>query len=238
MRPIFLKSLFYFHLTCKCRNKGKNNKIFYRGAFPKGISFYFSGNNNKIFFGENSRILNSKVVVRGNNHTLVIEKDCVIKDSSFDFKDNDCCISIGDNTTSEGINIMVNENGPTIKIGRDCMFSYGISIRSGDGHSIIDLQTRMRINPVRDIVIEDHVWVGAYSNILKGSIIRSDSIIGLSSVVAGEVKSNTIVAGIPAKELKNGITWTRERHAIDQPVSENLLWEETVKAYRGSAVVP
>lgn len=53
------------------------------------------------------------------------------------------------------------------------------------------------------IVIEDNVWIGAHSIILKGVHIGEGSIIGAGSVVLEDVPKFTVVAGVPAKYLKD-----------------------------------
>lgn len=54
-------------------------------------------------------------------------------------------------------------------------------------------------NPV---IIEDNVWIGKDSFILKGVNIGEGSIIAANSVVTKDVKKNTIIGGNPAKQLK------------------------------------
>ncbi len=51
-------------------------------------------------------------------------------------------------------------------------------------------------------IIEDNVWIGARSIILKGVIIGEGSIIGANSVVTKDVLPYSIVGGIPAKRIK------------------------------------
>ena len=109
----------------------------------------------------------------------------------------------------EGGGISVTENGK-ICIGKDCMFSFGIDIRNGDSHSILDLQGK-RINKARDIVIKDHVWLGANVTVLKGVHIGSHSIIGTRSVVSKSCQTDqSIYAGVPARFIKSGIDWNRK----------------------------
>ncbi|MBD8514418.1 acyltransferase [Photobacterium sp. CAU 1568] len=54
---------------------------------------------------------------------------------------------------------------------------------------------------LKEVVIEDNVWVGLGAIILPGTIIREGAVIGAGSVVHGEVKACTIVAGNPAKVI-------------------------------------
>jgi len=58
------------------------------------------------------------------------------------------------------------------------------------------------------IIIEDNVWIGERSTILKGVKIGRGSIIASNSVVTKNVPAYTIVAGNPAvvvKHLENDI---------------------------------
>lgn len=56
---------------------------------------------------------------------------------------------------------------------------------------------------VRPVIIEDGVFIGAHSTILKGSKIGQNSVVGAGSVVAGEIPSNEIWAGNPARFIKS-----------------------------------
>lgn len=53
------------------------------------------------------------------------------------------------------------------------------------------------------IFINDDVWIGFNSTILKGVTIGKGAIIGASSVVTKDVPEYTIVAGNPAKFIRN-----------------------------------
>ena len=63
----------------------------------------------------------------------------------------------------------------------------------------------------QNIVVGNHVWIGARSIILKGVNIGNNSIIGTNSIVTKSIPSHSIAAGIPAKVLKNNVDWVRER---------------------------
>ena len=75
---------------------------------------------------------------------------------------------------------------------------------------VFDLDTKQRINQADDIIIGNHVWIGAHSTILKGSNIKNGSIIAIKSLVSSYFENeNIIIGGIPAKELKRNIYWER-----------------------------
>ncbi|HFU4497076.1 TPA: hypothetical protein ACGPAS_001050 [Streptococcus suis] len=52
------------------------------------------------------------------------------------------------------------------------------------------------------VVLNDNVWVGEYSAILKGVVVGEGSIIASHSVVTKDVPPYSIVAGNPAKVVK------------------------------------
>jgi len=53
--------------------------------------------------------------------------------------------------------------------------------------------------PIR---IEDDVWIGTHSVILPGVVIGKGAVIGAGAIVTREVLPFTVVAGVPAKELR------------------------------------
>lgn len=55
----------------------------------------------------------------------------------------------------------------------------------------------------RPIVIEDKVWIGINSTVLPGVRIGHGAIIGANSVVTKDIAPNTLVAGSPARFIKN-----------------------------------
>jgi acetyltransferase-like isoleucine patch superfamily enzyme len=56
--------------------------------------------------------------------------------------------------------------------------------------------------PGESVVISNHVWIGANSVVLKGVTIGEGAIVGAGSVVTKDVPPYTIVAGNPAKIIR------------------------------------
>lgn len=119
-------------------------------------------------------------------------------------------LKIGKNTTFSGGYINLDENSGLI-IGDDCMFGGYLSFFPSDGHSVIDTKNNKIINePISPITIEDHVWIGEHSIILKNAKIKSNSIVAAGSVVCKEfLEEGVIIAGNPAKIIKHNCTWDR-----------------------------
>jgi len=55
----------------------------------------------------------------------------------------------------------------------------------------------------KPVIIEDNVFIGAHSLILKGVIIGENSIIGAGSVVTKSIPANQIWGGNPSKFIRN-----------------------------------
>lgn len=94
-----------------------------------------------------------------------------------------------------------------VKIGDESLISWDTLLIDTDFHKIYDNQ-KNQINSNKSIEIGKHVWIGARSTILKGSVIPDNSIIGANSTYSGiQTEKNCIYGGSPAKLLKSNICW-------------------------------
>ncbi len=199
--------------SIKRKVHGDNNIIIFRQARLSSVLFDINGNGNTIEIMDNCVLKNVTFYIRGDGHKVLIKSGCRFKrGGEIWVEDNECSLSIGEYSTFENVHIAITEPKSKITIGKDCMFAYDIDIRTGDSHSIISVENNERINFAEDISIGNHVWVGAHCMLLKGSIISDDSIVATGSIVTKKFNSNgIIIAGNPAKEIKNNITWSRKR---------------------------
>ena len=122
-------------------------------------------------------------------------------------------VTIGSNFSCNDSCRILNTCEPNnrIMIGDDCMFATDIYIRNNDGHTIIDRNSCKVINHPKDIIIDNHVWLGYNVTVLKGAVIPDGCVIGARSVVSKPLtEPNAIYAGQPAKLIKSNIQWFRE----------------------------
>lgn len=186
----------------------------------KNLSLRFWGANNYVEIHEPYRIRDVKISC-GNNNKIIINNNNRHTKASIVLEEHNV-LCIGENTTMANVSLWFpGAKGTKILIGKDCMFSYGIEFRTGDGHSIYDINTKQLLNPGNDIIIGDHVWIGRNSLILKNSEIASNTIIGANSFINKAFnEQNCIIAGNPAKVVKKDVNW--DRRATDY-FDETLL---------------
>lgn len=118
--------------------------------------------------------------------------------------------------------------GAAIKVGNNFGVNYGVeiyaakSITMGDNTMVGDLVTiydtafhsvdegsEPRVAPV---TIGDNVWLGRGSLVLPGVTIGDHSVVAAGAVVTKDVPARTVVAGNPARpvrEVKAGDDWRR-----------------------------
>jgi len=102
----------------------------------------------------------------------------------------------------------------SIYIGDDVLVSQDTYMWNGDGHAIFNLDKNC-INHGDDIFIGNHCWIGHAVEILKGTFINDNCVIGARSVVSKKFhEKNCIIAGHPAKIVKRQINWDHKSPAF------------------------
>jgi acetyltransferase-like isoleucine patch superfamily enzyme len=90
-----------------------------------------------------------------------------------------------------------------ITIGEEVFISEQVLIRDSDDHKILN-SNQIVTKPVN---IGNHVWIGAKATILKGVTIGNGAIIAAGAVVTKDVPAKTLVGGVPAKVLRDNVSW-------------------------------
>lgn len=94
-----------------------------------------------------------------------------------------------------------------ISIGNNVLLGGGVCIYDTDFHSLNpnyrnDFYLDAKHTNKLPVIIEDNVFIGAHSTILKGVTIGENSIVGACSVVTKSIPCNQIWAGNPAKFIR------------------------------------
>ena len=90
-----------------------------------------------------------------------------------------------------------------VHIGKGANIAREAVIRDYDGHYIEDVNYRT----AKPIKIGDNVWIGYRAMILKGVTIGEGSIIAANAVVTKDVPAHCVVAGNPAKIIRENVNW-------------------------------
>jgi len=169
-----------------------------------------TGTGNHIEIGQHCIVKNLKIYVVGNNNRISIGSDVIFKSGIIWIEGNDNEVLIGANTTVESADLFVTENSNGLTIGEDCMLAENICFRTGDSHPILDRLTGDIINSAQSISIGRHNWLGEGVTLLKGATLPDDTIVATKSVVTRKFSdSNSIIGGVPAKKIKDNVTWLR-----------------------------
>lgn len=203
----FLYNLWYSPATMFCRKKG----VKLSGAFLRRVRIKVIGNNNQVTISPKVMMSHCIITITGDNCKIFVEGGGTnIQHCNIEVKHSGSQVIIQKGFTTEQVALKACE-GRKIEIGEDCMFSAGIYISTTDFHSVVDLNTGERLNPAQDVIIGNHVWLASGVSVLKGSFITEHVVIGKGSVVTGNIdQSHSVYVGVPAKKVKEGITWKRE----------------------------
>ncbi len=140
-------------------------------------------------------------------------------------------INVGDNVTIGGNSTFIvsykARPNPTITIGSNVYLGYetllscaekitiGSDVRIAEGCRIfdnnnhpLDATARKANEPVGDkdiapVILEDETWIGSHATILKGVTIGRGAVVATGAVVTKNVAPMTVVAGNPAKVVKD-----------------------------------
>lgn len=94
-----------------------------------------------------------------------------------------------------------------IVFGKDIQFSWNCLVMDSDTHVIYAPDGRI-MNEDKPITFGDKIWIGCNTTILKGTFLPSNCVVGANSVLSGKkYKENTIIAGNPAKIIKEIGEW-------------------------------
>ncbi|WP_309600814.1 acyltransferase [Emticicia fluvialis] len=173
----------YIYLYC--------NNVSFSSFSTNGVPHIIVNQNSKCIIGENFQM----------NNTLA---------SNPIGRPQKCCISVNNSGFLKiGSNVGMSSAAITcmkeIIIGDNVTIGGGVCIYDSDFHPLnptLRILNENQYTQHKSVTIEDNVFIGAHSTILKGVRIGKNSIVGACSVVSKSIPENEIWAGNPAKFIK------------------------------------
>ncbi len=92
--------------------------------------------------------------------------------------------------------------GQSVTIGDGCAISWDCCILDRDYHKLCS--DKEVFSPV---TIGNHVWIGCKATILKGVTIGDGAVVAAGSVVTRDVPPKSLVAGNPARVIREEVEW-------------------------------
>ena len=187
----------------------------------------------------------------GKNNELIIDMESGVHSTIFSFPADDgiclvgsqgnysgkvrvgwrCLVSIGSRVTCTTACAIYTAEATSAVIGDDCMIASQVQIRTEDSHAIFDVESGARLNPSRNVVIGQHVWLAESALILSGAVIGSGTTVAARAVVKSKAPNNCVIAGIPSKIIKHNTAWERPNIAFSQPwIRKNAKEQSLVRA--------
>jgi acetyltransferase-like isoleucine patch superfamily enzyme len=96
--------------------------------------------------------------------------------------------------------------GSRVTIGSHVLIADNVFIADNPGHPLDAAKRRVQgVEPdqIRPVTIGDDVWIGHGCKIMPGVTIGEGSVVGAGSIVTRDVPPFTLVAGIPAKPVRD-----------------------------------
>nr|WP_315112831.1 acyltransferase [Clostridium intestinale] len=136
----------------------------------------------------------------GKNSVLDVRGNFRIQNGSDIRIFNNGCLKLGSGYFNYGVQIVCSKE---ITIGENVAIARDVIIRDTDAHKIIGKEHIQN----KSVVIGNNVWIGTRAIIMKGVTIGDGAIIGAGAIVTHDVPSNCIAAGVPAKVIRQNVTW-------------------------------
>ena len=112
----------------------------------------------------------------------------------------DALITVGAGTSfSNNLRVIAKQS---VTIGTRCLIGDGVLIFDSDFHDLSAEGRHHQPATAAAVVLEDNVFIGSRSIILKGVTIGKDSVIGAGSIVTRSIPPGVIAAGNPAKVIR------------------------------------
>jgi acetyltransferase-like isoleucine patch superfamily enzyme len=97
---------------------------------------------------------------------------------------------------------VIKSEGPGIRIRREALIGSGVIIYDSDFHDLHPARRRGGRPAMAPVEIGHNAFIGDRAIILKGVTIGADAVVGAGSVVTTDVPAGVVVAGNPARVVR------------------------------------
>jgi len=209
-----IQERFHGRITISGIQDESNSVLVYPGmrVFKGRMNLSFSGRNNMIYIDQNAPV-EGEISFPGNNaKAWVFGGVDHLRLSAGIYEGAEFIWGFG--STSFGVRTWVYDH-TSLHIGGDCLLSEGVTIRTSDHHSIIDLEDMRQVNFPADIMIGKHVWIASDVSIAKGVSIGDGSIVGARAYVTKPIGAFEAWVGVPAKKVRENCSWVGSHPALE-----------------------
>ena len=165
------------------------------------ITYFTLRYRGRVIFGKNC-IINWRFVFSGNGQ-LIIGDGCNLwaheEWNRFQTYSKDAQISIGKNCRLNGVLLQARKK---ITVGKNCLLASTLVMDTDFHHVDPPKRFETKNIPTKSVTIGNNVWLAGQSVVLKGVNIGDNSVVAMRAVVSADVEQNTVVAGNPARVVK------------------------------------
>jgi galactoside O-acetyltransferase len=170
---------------------------------------YVVGRQNSISIGVGA-VVNYWNLRNTKNGRIVIGQDSIIN-CRIDFDHQTGCIQIGDRCYIGSSHLVCHTK---IVLENDVIISWNVTIVDHDSHSIYMRHRKQDVTDwikgekcwnyvnIKPVYIEQGAWIGFGASILKGVTVGRGAVVAAQSVVTKNVPPFTVVAGNPARVVR------------------------------------
>lgn len=95
-----------------------------------------------------------------------------------------------------------------VVFGDGCLLSWDITLMDHDFHEIRELGSDALVNPPKEIVVGNGVWIGCNATLLKGSGCDDGCVVAAGALLNKRFEgANQILGGNPPRVLKQNVYW-------------------------------